>query len=42
MVSPVFSRCSALSKVAQLNSTVVIDINEGRNLASEGSANFHV
>lgn len=33
---------TAASKVAQLSSRVVIDISEGRKLASEGSANFHV
>lgn len=42
MANLVFSRCRALSKVAELSSTVVIDINEGRKLASEGSANFRV
>lgn len=42
MASLVFSRCRALSKVAELSSAVVIDINEGRKLASEGSANFRV
>lgn len=31
----------AASKVAQLSSTVVIDINEGRKLPSEGSACVH-
>lgn len=32
----------ASSRVLQLSSTVVIDINEGRRLASEGPANFRL